>query len=243
MPIYQSAPLTGNDLKSYLIRLTPFIQHLPDDVVGGSDASQVAPRLLTLHYEGQSTATDLPTDQKGKLRGFFRDRKMARIVLQDAEIGDVVVFASISPYEYLMRLQKAGAAQAAVPSPWAAPTLAQQAVPEAAIEKWALREVRTEQQKFRKAIAQRDGLQCAITGCAIAEVLDAAHLRARAQGGADHPDNGVILRTDLHRLYDSGQLQVDWNSGKVSLTTAHARREYGQYEGRRLQTRARLAMA
>ncbi len=93
------------------------------------------------------------------------------------------------------------------------------------IRRWAMRETRPQQQEFRRKIAERDGLRCAISGCEIAEVLDAAHLLPRADGGSDAPQNGIILRADLHRLFDAGLLELDCG-GLTAISEAIADQDY-----------------
>ena len=39
-------------------------------------------------------------------------------------------------------------------------------------------------------------------------VLQAAHIRPYARGGLHRVDNGLLLRRDLHRLYDLGYVTV-----------------------------------
>lgn len=51
---------------------------------------------------------------------------------------------------------------------------------------------------------------CAPTsGNHITPVLDAAHIRPVTRDGEHRLDNGLLLRTDMHRLYDAGYLGVD----------------------------------
>jgi len=59
-----------------------------------------------------------------------------------------------------------------------------------------------EQAKFRKLLLKFDK-QCVLTGEPIETVLEAAHIIAVSDGGPDIPANGIMLRCDLHRLYDS----------------------------------------
>ena len=50
--------------------------------------------------------------------------------------------------------------------------------------------------------------QCAVTTEHALPVLDAAHIQPYLGRGSDHPQNGIILRSDLHRLYDRGYLTI-----------------------------------
>lgn len=52
---------------------------------------------------------------------------------------------------------------------------------------------------------------CAITGAKIRPVLEAAHVRpvSSLHGGENRLDNGLLLRSDVHRMFDLGYLSVD----------------------------------
>ena len=52
------------------------------------------------------------------------------------------------------------------------------------------------------------GRACAVSGEHSLPVLDAAHIRPYAQGGANEVRNGLLLRSDIHRLYDLGYVTV-----------------------------------
>jgi putative restriction endonuclease len=49
---------------------------------------------------------------------------------------------------------------------------------------------------------------CAVTGERALPTLDAAHIRGVAAGGQHRIDNGLLLRTDIHRLFDKGYVTV-----------------------------------
>lgn len=40
-------------------------------------------------------------------------------------------------------------------------------------------------------------------------ILDAAHIRSYADGGMHEASNGVLLRTDIHKLFDLGYVTID----------------------------------
>ncbi|MFS8103732.1 HNH endonuclease [Lentzea alba] len=69
--------------------------------------------------------------------------------------------------------------------------------------------VRTGQDKFRKALFERYGLVCMITGPNPQQALHAAHLRAFAKHVRHVPEEGALLRADIHQLFDSGMIAVD----------------------------------
>ena len=51
--------------------------------------------------------------------------------------------------------------------------------------------------------------RCAISGTHIPPVLQAAHIRPVTKGGEHRLDNGLLLRSDVHTLFDHGYLAVD----------------------------------
>jgi len=50
--------------------------------------------------------------------------------------------------------------------------------------------------------------QCAVTREKALPVLEAAHIKPVSQGGLHRIDNGVLLRTDVHALFDRGYVTV-----------------------------------
>jgi len=62
---------------------------------------------------------------------------------------------------------------------------------------------------FRVLITDNFDRRCAATGEKALPVLEAAHIRSVAAGGQHRVDNGLLLRSDLHRLFDRGYLTVD----------------------------------
>jgi hypothetical protein len=69
--------------------------------------------------------------------------------------------------------------------------------------------------KFRKLILQ-DSPKCLITGETNTKVLDAAHIHEVRHGGKDVIENGIVLRTDLHKLFDQHILKLD-TTGKFTM--------------------------
>ena len=61
---------------------------------------------------------------------------------------------------------------------------------------------------FRVLVTDSYQRRCAVTGEKALPVLDAAHIRPVAEGGQHRLDNGLLLRTDVHRLYDKGYVSV-----------------------------------
>jgi putative restriction endonuclease len=61
---------------------------------------------------------------------------------------------------------------------------------------------------FRVLVTDNYQRRCAVTGEKALPALDAAHIRPVAEGGQHRLDNGLLLRTDVHRLYDAGYVTV-----------------------------------
>lgn len=61
---------------------------------------------------------------------------------------------------------------------------------------------------FRVLVTDVYQRHCAVTGEKTLPVLDAAHIKPVGQGGRNRVDNGILMRTDIHRLYDRGYVTV-----------------------------------
>lgn len=61
---------------------------------------------------------------------------------------------------------------------------------------------------FRVVVTDAYERRCAITGERVLPVLEAAHVKPYADGGPHRVDNGLLLRSDLHTLFDRGYLTV-----------------------------------
>lgn len=62
---------------------------------------------------------------------------------------------------------------------------------------------------FRVAVTQAYGEACAVTREHTLPVIEAAHIRPYADDGPHEVDNGLALRSDVHRLFDMGYVTVD----------------------------------
>lgn len=71
------------------------------------------------------------------------------------------------------------------------------------------------QREFKKKLL-RTSQVCAITGEKTINVLDAAHIVPSADGGPETLENGLLLRTDIHRLWDDGFFDIDAN-GEIHI--------------------------
>ncbi|MEU1753298.1 HNH endonuclease [Micromonospora matsumotoense] len=65
------------------------------------------------------------------------------------------------------------------------------------------------QQSFKAVVLGAYDRRCAITGNRVRPVLQAAHIRPLPVGGEHRIDNGLLLKSDVHILFDKGYLGVD----------------------------------
>ncbi|HTW19365.1 MAG TPA: HNH endonuclease [Mycobacteriales bacterium] len=84
------------------------------------------------------------------------------------------------------------------------------------------------QQAFQAVVAGAYHRRCAITGDRIRPVLQAAHIRPVSSGGEHRLDNGLLLRSDAHTLFDAGYLGVDLKHRL--LVSPRLRSEFGNGE-------------
>lgn len=100
--------------------------------------------------------------------------------------------------------------------------------------------VRRGQRQFRAHLLEAQGQTCAFTGEAPARVLEAGHLYSYAELGVHHEHGGLLLRRDIHRLFDDGSLAVEPSSLRINVSdTLEAFPQYAALDGYPLRTRPR----
>lgn len=91
-------------------------------------------------------------------------------------------------------------------------------------------EVRPDQAAFRREVFMAYRGRCAITGCEVRTALDAAHKKDRNwRKGHNRAEDGLLLRKDLHALYDHELLTID-DAGIVKID-ASIQKHYGALDG------------
>lgn len=71
--------------------------------------------------------------------------------------------------------------------------------------------LRVGQGQFHRDISVAYGHKCCITGETAPELLQAAHIQDYINKDSNHVQNGLLLRMDIHKLFDSGLLYIDEN--------------------------------
>ena len=67
---------------------------------------------------------------------------------------------------------------------------------------------RLHQGSFRIIVTDAYGRKCAISNEKVLPVLIASHIRPYSQGGNHRPNNGILLRSDIHTLFDRFYLTI-----------------------------------
>lgn len=71
-----------------------------------------------------------------------------------------------------------------------------------------LTKVRLGQGAFRVLVTNAYSRRCAISGEKTLPVLESAHIKAFAESGPNFISNGLLLRSDLHKLFDKGYITL-----------------------------------
>lgn len=83
------------------------------------------------------------------------------------------------------------------------------------------------QATFRQNLLAVFGPVCAFTGRMPAETLEAAHLYSYAKIGEHKAHGGLLVRRDIHRLFDLGLITVD--PGDLTINVSPRLRSYPDY--------------
>lgn len=85
------------------------------------------------------------------------------------------------------------------------------------------------QPAFRKKLMERFEGRCCVTGSSVPEVLEAAHIKTLT-GADDHSEtNGLLLRADVHTLFDLNLLSIDPETRTVRVDKKLEGTEYFSY--------------
>jgi hypothetical protein len=91
------------------------------------------------------------------------------------------------------------------------------------------------QPAFRKKLLAAYDRKCAITKCAVVELLEAAHLISYKGPKTNHVANGLLLRADLHTLLDLNLIAVDPKTMNLLVSATLKRSGYERYHGRKIR--------
>lgn len=77
---------------------------------------------------------------------------------------------------------------------------------------------RTNQTDFRTSLINRYSGICCITRCSELTILEAAHIIPYMGGHSNLIDNGLLLRVDIHRLFDRYLITIDSDTHKLLIS-------------------------
>jgi len=95
---------------------------------------------------------------------------------------------------------------------------------------------RTGQGAFRSALIRRYGARCLVSGCSVLEVVEAAHIWPFRGPEDHHPANGLLLRADLHTLFDLNLMGIHPRTLTAHFAKDVFQSDYSVLEGRVLLT-------
>jgi len=102
------------------------------------------------------------------------------------------------------------------------------------------------QGSFRVAVSEAYDWGCAVTAEHSLPALDAAHIKAFDEEGPNHVNNGLLLRADVHRLFDRGYVTVSPElelevSGRLREDFSNGR-SYYPFHGQKIHIPRRLEL-
>lgn len=105
---------------------------------------------------------------------------------------------------------------------------------------FAVVETRPQQARFREALIKLYGARCLICNSRVGAVLQAAHIVPFSEGSEfrNDPKNGLLLRADLHLLFDAAMLAVHPTRRTVVISPNLRGTIYEKFEGRTVEHKA-----
>ncbi len=91
------------------------------------------------------------------------------------------------------------------------------------------------QPNFRKQLLEIYRARCAITNCDVEEALEAVHIVAYKGPQTNHPSNGLLLRADIHVLFDLGLITIDTKTMTVLIASSLVGSSYAGLSGTKLR--------
>lgn len=100
------------------------------------------------------------------------------------------------------------------------------------VDELTVRAIRTRrgQDKFRESLLSEFNNTCCVTGSTVISVLEAAHIISHSDETNYKVTNGLLLRADIHTLFDLNLIGVD-QYGVVHISDDLKLSEYDEYQG------------
>jgi hypothetical protein len=91
------------------------------------------------------------------------------------------------------------------------------------------------QPAFRKRLLTAYNRRCAITGCSVESVLEAAHIVPYKGEKTNHPGNGLLLRPDFHTLFDLRLVAINEVTMRLLVSPKLNGSGYENYRGKKIR--------
>jgi predicted restriction endonuclease len=232
-------PATAGEIRAHIVRAKP-------DYIESNALPDLS--LLTVngpnrgHHQRKRSGSDLRSDQGHRHDVLFKSITPEGPAFEPYDKAKHGVWELVPDYRGKPRLVEAGSDISLLD---AAMEEARELVQERAAppidsdhdaRTWALVSVaeREGQPEFRVGLLAAYGHQCAMTGCRFAAVLEAAHIVPHRGLHTMRVDNGLLLRSDLHTLFDRGLIWVDPYTFEVQIAPTLQGSEYGPLHRRKL---------
>lgn len=94
--------------------------------------------------------------------------------------------------------------------------------------------LRRGQSTFRKKLLDAYESRCTITASDAPDALEAAHIIPYRNENLNHPANGLLLRADIHVLFDLGLISVNPTTFEIVISKRLSKTVYSELEGRKI---------
>jgi hypothetical protein len=91
------------------------------------------------------------------------------------------------------------------------------------------------QPQFRRSLIRAYDGRCCVTECDAVPALEAAHIAPYRGAHTHHVRNGLLLRADIHTLFDLLEMTVDASTREIHLSDSLRRTRYEQLHGTALR--------
>jgi hypothetical protein len=98
--------------------------------------------------------------------------------------------------------------------------------------------LRSGQNKLKDNLLRVYRGKCCVTGTAVPETLQGCHIDPHSKSGINHSTNGLLMRSDIHDLFDEDLLGIHPDSLIVHIKPTLGGTEYFELDGKIISTRA-----
>ncbi|MHA1142546.1 HNH endonuclease [Enterobacter mori] len=96
------------------------------------------------------------------------------------------------------------------------------------------------QKKFRDMLLNSNPV-CAVTGCELVDILEAAHIDAYRNDSHNDISNGLLLRSDIHTLFDLNLFAIHPETNKIHFSQSSKENGYKQFDGKLLNVKHKIS--